>query len=403
MALERTVGPLSDPVGARLLEMALASRQASTTTNYNDKWARFTSFCALENRVPLPASADTVFRYLGFLSLEGRVQASSLGVYLSAINAVHSDLGLSLPVAEDTRLLSSLRRGYAALHPSASAPTAQPVAFPAPLVWEILQLGLTATSLPLLRACTAVVVAWVTFGRADTVVSLAPDGIGIDRTAPSEALPCTVCGSPDDATIPILLCDRCQRGFHLSCLDPPLSVLPEADDWHCSPCRLRPHDPHPLGPSGCTSLWWREARRKGHNTDPSRRVLRLDLRGCYDLAVLLDRYCSRAAWPAPAHGRRQSFWQLPGERAPPRGSHLSDWLTMCLKLVPASHGSTYTAHSLRRGGASAALALHVPLERIEFHGGWSRSSTALRKHYLDLTMGPSAAARALLAGLLVDG
>ena len=31
----------------------------------------------------------------------------------------------------------------------------------------------------------------------------------------------------------MLLCDRCNCGFHMGCLDPPLSVVP-AGDWFCS-------------------------------------------------------------------------------------------------------------------------------------------------------------------------
>ena len=33
----------------------------------------------------------------------------------------------------------------------------------------------------------------------------------------------------------MLLCDRCNCGFHMGCLDPPLSVVP-AGDWFCSQC-----------------------------------------------------------------------------------------------------------------------------------------------------------------------
>ena len=33
----------------------------------------------------------------------------------------------------------------------------------------------------------------------------------------------------------MLLCDRCNCGFHMGCLDPPLSVVP-AGDWFCTQC-----------------------------------------------------------------------------------------------------------------------------------------------------------------------
>lgn len=48
---------------------------------------------------------------------------------------------------------------------------------------------------------------------------------------------CLVCergGDADDATL--LECGRCENPYHLSCLDPPLSAVPEGD-WLCVPCR----------------------------------------------------------------------------------------------------------------------------------------------------------------------
>jgi transposase InsO family protein len=46
--------------------------------------------------------------------------------------------------------------------------------------------------------------------------------------------PCTICGSPD-VDVPMLLCDGCNRGYHLGCLAPPLSAVPEGI-WVCSEC-----------------------------------------------------------------------------------------------------------------------------------------------------------------------
>jgi [histone H3]-trimethyl-L-lysine4 demethylase len=36
----------------------------------------------------------------------------------------------------------------------------------------------------------------------------------------------------------ILLCDECDRGFHIYCLDPPLSTVPDNDEWFCAECLL---------------------------------------------------------------------------------------------------------------------------------------------------------------------
>jgi transposase InsO family protein len=54
------------------------------------------------------------------------------------------------------------------------------------------------------------------------------DGVAAD-------LPCEVCRSPSLADF-MLLCDTCNKGFHLRCLQPPLSAVPDGD-WFCPRCR----------------------------------------------------------------------------------------------------------------------------------------------------------------------
>ena len=55
-----------------------------------------------------------------------------------------------------------------------------------------------------------------------------PDGVAAD-------LPCELCQSPTLAD-PMLLCDTCNRGYHISCLTPPLTQVPPGD-WHCPVCQ----------------------------------------------------------------------------------------------------------------------------------------------------------------------
>lgn len=50
---------------------------------------------------------------------------------------------------------------------------------------------------------------------------------------------CCRCGRKEDPERQ-LLCDECDRAFHLACLDPPLEELPQEDDWFCPDCK---HDP----------------------------------------------------------------------------------------------------------------------------------------------------------------
>lgn len=64
------------------------------------------------------------------------------------------------------------------------------------------------------------------------IPNLVTDGLGI---VPAD-FPCQVCQSPTLADT-MLLCDRCYRGYHLGCLQPPLSHIPSGD-WFCPTCAL---------------------------------------------------------------------------------------------------------------------------------------------------------------------
>jgi len=50
----------------------------------------------------------------------------------------------------------------------------------------------------------------------------------------SEDTACEVCKSCDNGAC-MLLCDGCDRGFHMSCLRPILTMIPSSQ-WHCSEC-----------------------------------------------------------------------------------------------------------------------------------------------------------------------
>ncbi|UKJ89396.2 Requim, req/dpf2 [Theileria orientalis] len=45
---------------------------------------------------------------------------------------------------------------------------------------------------------------------------------------------CAICGN-DDNWPQLLLCDSCDKGYHMYCLDPPLTEVP-ANNWYCSQC-----------------------------------------------------------------------------------------------------------------------------------------------------------------------
>ncbi|XP_062868668.1 E3 ubiquitin-protein ligase UHRF1 isoform X1 [Trichomycterus rosablanca] len=47
---------------------------------------------------------------------------------------------------------------------------------------------------------------------------------------------CRACGIKQDPDKQ-LLCDECDMAFHTYCLDPPLTTIPEDEDWYCPECR----------------------------------------------------------------------------------------------------------------------------------------------------------------------
>ena len=55
-----------------------------------------------------------------------------------------------------------------------------------------------------------------------------------------EDVACEECGSASDDVVPMLLCDDCDKGYHISCLMPPLVDVPlESEDWYCARCVAR--------------------------------------------------------------------------------------------------------------------------------------------------------------------
>ncbi len=51
-----------------------------------------------------------------------------------------------------------------------------------------------------------------------------------------ESLPCSICNlNIEEEEDKLLLCDRCNRGFHIFCLDPVRDHVPK-DDWFWPEC-----------------------------------------------------------------------------------------------------------------------------------------------------------------------
>eukprot|EP00873_Tetraselmis_striata_P029248 jgi/Tetstr1/449512/TSEL_036600.t1 len=69
---------------------------------------------------------------------------------------------------------------------------------------------------------------------------------------------------------------------------------------------------------------------------------------------------------------------------------MSDWLSTAVRLVVAAlpAGTSWTSHSLRKGAASAANAIGVPLSHIRYQGGWATNSDVV-PDYIDPNVLPS--------------
>ncbi|KAI7906060.1 uncharacterized protein BX663DRAFT_250263 [Cokeromyces recurvatus] len=50
---------------------------------------------------------------------------------------------------------------------------------------------------------------------------------------------CLVCQSKNDES-KIVICNRCDRGYHTFCCNPPLKYIPK-DDWYCEQCSDNQH------------------------------------------------------------------------------------------------------------------------------------------------------------------
>lgn len=57
-----------------------------------------------------------------------------------------------------------------------------------------------------------------------------------DPNAECRFCSCYLCGGKQDAHMQ-LLCDECNMAYHMYCLNPPLSKIPEDEDWYCPSCK----------------------------------------------------------------------------------------------------------------------------------------------------------------------
>jgi len=153
---------------------------------YGRHWQRFCQWCQLNALEPVPATPLMVVAYIGWLAQGGTIAADSLQPYLSAINAVHADLGLPKPAQGHfvQRARAGMRRGQALV-------STRDTRVPLPPEAMLLVLQDTAarvrhmtaadtSSVGWLRGRYAVLLAYAFMGRQDSCVSLLRADHGVD-------------------------------------------------------------------------------------------------------------------------------------------------------------------------------------------------------------------------------
>lgn len=99
---------LTSQDAARVAELLVARRAASTRTTYASAWRRFERWCTARGIAAMPTNPETVCAYLAEFATEG-VVSGTIEVACAAIAAAHQEADHSNPVADD--MVKAVRRG----------------------------------------------------------------------------------------------------------------------------------------------------------------------------------------------------------------------------------------------------------------------------------------------------
>lgn len=312
---------LGNGVDADVAIRLLSRGAPNTVKQYANMWHMFEEWCVREGHQCLPASTATCVLYAGHIAGRGTVRASSMQPYFSAINRVHRDcLGIEEGPASGG-LLIRLRQGLAWEQAQTPAnPRDTRVALPADVAYLAVVAGLSMAE-PHSR----------------------------EQAAELRAVIAVVLG--------FLCMGRADTIVHISIRD----VV-----WDASQIIFVLE--HEKGRSLRADY---RARTLTFCIDPSRQPL---------LLLLQKWNLCRATW-----GHATMFFALNGEILP-KSPHapMTQWLTHVCHLLceQPPQGYAWSSHSLRKGGASAASAIGVPLPVIRHIGGWATTSAVVMK-YID--------------------
>eukprot|EP00873_Tetraselmis_striata_P040443 jgi/Tetstr1/460707/TSEL_005894.t1 len=322
----------SDELGQRTLDLLSSSLSAQTLKSYAGRLSQFAEFCHdSENITPLEATTATVVRYVAWIGERGHIAAKSLQPYLFAINTFFELHNLD-PIAKDSVHLTSARRGLMLRQRRLDAAPLR-VPLPADVAYRFVTKAELIVYAPYpeyhhdFRALLASVVNFMFFARGLTGVSCRVQDVHVDAY---------------NITLQVYQ----EKGLAGRRGPDDLCVL------------LLPVSEHP-----------RVARLLHHFLDHVQSVPLVTV----GFAV-------------------SNFWAVSSneQSKPWTAATMSDWLFTTVRLVNAAPpaGTSWTSHNLRKGAASAANAIGVPLSHIRYQGGWATNSDVVLD-YIDPNVLPS--------------
>ena len=312
-----------DKVG-ELLSCALSD---NTVTSYAQKARRFINFCKERKLTPVTASQSTVLLYMRQLHDTPTIAAENYQPYMSAVNALHLDIGCDPPVRG--HLVDRARKGSLYLQNNDSI---EPKRYwiPADGVSKVLDMALellgksstcTPEELALLRSCVFLSLQFAWFCRSDTGACASCKDVnleaGITLTAVSQK------GRKSQRFKPVYRIPAdAVPGLHAALLG-----------WQALKQRWKLAQPS-------TSFW----AMPGEATDPKK------------------------------YGNKEG----------------TAWARLALNAVGAAPPTDfkYDGHCSRSGAATGANSIGVTLQKICFMADWSIRSSAVHD-YIDLSAPPT--------------
>ena len=156
------VANLHDPAAAAALLQA--GLRPATRVSYMGKFRGFLLYCAAHGREPLPASTSTIIGYILWEQQRAKLAPASLDKYLSAVKAVHVVAGLPDPLSHYLVRLARLGFRATAL---ARADGLRPQRLPLPAAWllAVVNFGLATPDAYLRIQAAGLVLAYLLFNR----------------------------------------------------------------------------------------------------------------------------------------------------------------------------------------------------------------------------------------------